>query len=250
VRTTASRPAGIPATGAVSLLRDDPYTQGPKLFKAHCASCHRFDGHDGTGFVPDPAKQPQTASDLKAFGSRQWLTGILDPKRVDSANFLGAAKLKTGKMVKFVKKEVADFDKNDLNKVIAALSAEAQLPYQRQQDQSDASAIKSGRDILLKADPIRCLDCHTFGGKQGDEANTPDLTGYASRQWLIDFITNPGHERFYGKKNEMPAFGLKKILDERSIAMLADWLRGDWYEPGQIAASSSPTTSPATTQSH
>src|SRR5256714_5903444 len=247
IKDLASRPTGIPAAGAVSLLRDDPYTQGPKLFKAHCASCHRYDGRDGTGFIPDSVKQPQTASDLKSFGSRQWLNGILDPKRVDSANFLGAAKLKTGKMVKFVKKDVPDFDKNDLNKVIAALSAEAQLPYQRSQDQTEAAAIKQGREILLKADPIRCLDCHGFAGKESDEANTPNLTGYASRQWLIDFISNPGHDRFYGKKNEMPAFGAKKILDEKSIAMLADWLRGDWYEPGQIAASPPPATQPTTT---
>src|SRR3954470_1348433 len=32
IKDLASRPTGIPATGAVSLLRDDPYTQGPKLF--------------------------------------------------------------------------------------------------------------------------------------------------------------------------------------------------------------------------
>src|SRR2546423_31073 len=221
--------------------------QGLNLSKAHCASCHRYDGHDGTGFIPDPVKQPQTASDLKSFGSRQWLNGILDPKRVDSANFLGAAKLKTGKMVKFVKKDVPDFDKNDLNKVIAALSAQAQLPYQRSQDQTDAAAIKQGREILLKADPIRCLDCHGFNGKESDEANTPNLTGYASRQWLIDFISNPGHEKFYGKKNEMPAFGAKKILDEKSIAMLADWLRGDWYQPGQIPTPLPPAPQPTTT---
>jgi ubiquinol-cytochrome c reductase cytochrome b subunit len=244
----AGRPTGIPATGAVSLLRDDPYTQGPKLFKAHCASCHRYDGHDGTGFKPDPVKQAQTASDLKGFGSRQWLTNLLDPKHVDTPNYLGATKLKAGKMVKFVKKDVPDYDKNDLNKVIAALSAEAQLPSQRQQDQLDFSIIKEGRGLLTKADPIRCLDCHGFAGKESDEANTPNLSGYASRQWLLDLLHDPGHARFYGKKNDMPAFGAKKILDEKSLTLLADWLRGDWYEPGQpsafptTASTSAPTT--------
>src|SRR3989442_5476595 len=138
IRYLANRPTGIPATGAVSLLREDAYTQGPKLFKAHCASCHRYEAHDGLGFKPDPIKQPQTASDLKGFGSRQCLAGVLDPNKVATPNYLGAEKLKTGKMVKFVKKDVPDYDKNDLNKVIAAVSAEAQLPYQRQLDQSDA----------------------------------------------------------------------------------------------------------------
>jgi ubiquinol-cytochrome c reductase cytochrome b subunit len=254
VKDLANRPTGIPATGAVSLLREDAYTQGPKLFKAHCASCHRYDGHDGVGFKPDPAKQPQIASDLKGFGSRQWLTGILDPKQVDSPNDLGAPKLKTGKMVKFVKREVPEYDKNDMQAVIAAVSAEAQLPSQRHQDQADAAIIKKGRDLLLAAD-IRCVDCHQFPGptsaenaaRSKDTANTPDLTGYASRPWLLAFLHDPGHERFYGKKNEMPAFGAKKILDEKSIALIADWLRGDWYEPG-AAPSPPPTTMPATTQ--
>ena len=45
----------------------------------------------------------------------------------------------------------------------------------------------------------------------------------------------------------MPAFGAKKILDEKSIAMLADWLRGDWYQPGQIPTPLPPATQPTTT---
>jgi ubiquinol-cytochrome c reductase cytochrome b subunit len=38
---------GIPDTGARTLMRGDPKTMGPKLFAANCASCHRYDGHDG-----------------------------------------------------------------------------------------------------------------------------------------------------------------------------------------------------------
>src|SRR5207247_6043967 len=43
---------GIPREGAVTLLRNDPLTQGPKLFATNCASCHRYDGHDATGNIP------------------------------------------------------------------------------------------------------------------------------------------------------------------------------------------------------
>src|SRR5258706_2270050 len=67
VRILAESPTGIPSAGAVTLLRSDPLTQGPKLFAQKCARCHRFDGHDCTGAVP---KDPQTAADLKGFGSR------------------------------------------------------------------------------------------------------------------------------------------------------------------------------------
>ena len=45
----AGSPAGIPSSGAVTLLQSDPKIQGARLFAKHCASCHRYDGHDGTG---------------------------------------------------------------------------------------------------------------------------------------------------------------------------------------------------------
>jgi quinol-cytochrome oxidoreductase complex cytochrome b subunit/cytochrome c553 len=35
-----ARGKGIPATGALTLLRHDPKTQGPILFKTYCAACH------------------------------------------------------------------------------------------------------------------------------------------------------------------------------------------------------------------
>jgi quinol-cytochrome oxidoreductase complex cytochrome b subunit/mono/diheme cytochrome c family protein len=37
-----SEPLNIPREGAVHLLRNDPLTQGPKLFARHCASCHDY----------------------------------------------------------------------------------------------------------------------------------------------------------------------------------------------------------------
>src|SRR5207302_975441 len=79
VRILAESPTGIPSAGAVTLLRNDPFIQGPKLFAQKCASCHRYDGHDGTGFIP---KDGQTASDLKGFGSRDWMAGLLDPAKI------------------------------------------------------------------------------------------------------------------------------------------------------------------------
>src|SRR5262249_3651563 len=90
----AHAPSGIPPTGAVTLLRTDAFTQGPKLFAKNCASCHRYDGHDGLGAKP---KDAATAADLKGFGSRAWLTGLLDPQRIDTVQYFGGSKLKNGK---------------------------------------------------------------------------------------------------------------------------------------------------------
>ncbi len=229
VKVLAQAPTGIPPEGAVTLLRNDPATQGPKLFAKNCASCHRFDGHDGTG---QPHKDAQVAPDLKGFASREWLAGMLDPAKVDGPHYFGGTKFKQGKMVTFVKEDVAAYSalkKEQLAKVVEALSAEAMLKSQKAADERDAARIIEGRTLLDGA--IGCTDCHQFH-KPDEDATGPDLTGYGSRDWLKAFITDPAHVRFYGKRNDkMPSFGKDQVLDDRAIELLADWLRGDWYEP-------------------
>lgn len=218
---------GIPQTGALALLRDDPLTQGPKLFAQHCASCHRYGGHDGLGGVP---KDPVSAPDLKGFASREWLTGILDPAKVDTTNYFGGTKFRDGKMVRFVKKDLVNLtpaEKEQLSKVIAAVSAEAGLKSQLEADAKDNGLIAEGR-VLAAGDRMRCTECHQFR-KPDEEATAPDLTGYGSREWLMAFIGNPAHARFYGRRNDrMPAFTVDQTLDAKAIGLLADWLRGDW----------------------
>jgi ubiquinol-cytochrome c reductase cytochrome b subunit len=233
---------GIPPAGAVTLLRDDPFAQGPKIFARNCASCHRFDGNDAVG---RKSKEPPSASDLKGFASRTWLKGLLNPEKVSSPAYFGGTKFKDGKMSKFVKKDLADMtpeQQADLNAIIAAVSAEAQLKAQHSIDQADSELIKRGSELLKKGS--RCADCHQFHTKDED-ATGPDLTGYGSREWLIGLITNPSHARYYGKRNDhMPAFGDEKILDTKSIGLVADWLRGEWFDAGEIATDSRPATPP------
>ncbi len=214
---------GIPITGAASLLHTDPLTQGPKLFAKNCASCHRYDGHDGLGV---PVKDAQSASELKGFASREWIAGLLDPKRIATTNYFGATRLADGKMTKFVKKDAANFTPERLKQIAAALSAEAQLPAQTGSDQRDVPLIEEGRKFMA-TDTARCTECHQFR-KPDPEATAPDLTGYGTREWLIGIISNPKHERFYGQRSDrMPAFGEEKILDAQAIGLLADWLRGE-----------------------
>ncbi len=235
---------GIPQTGALALLREDPLTQGPKLFAQHCASCHRYDGHDGLGTRPN---DPQSGPDLKGFATRDWLAGFLDPAKVDSTNYFGGTKFRDGKMVRFVKKDVAGFsaaEKEQLRKVIAAVSAEAGLKSQAGLDQGDAALIAEGR-VLAANDTMRCTECHQFR-KPDEEATAPDLTGYGSREWLVQFIGNAAHARFYGKRNDrMPAFATDQTLDAKSIGLIADWLRGDWAQPKTDSGSTAPSRTTA-----
>ena len=263
---------GIPPSGAAQLLRDDPFTQGPKLFAKNCSSCHRFDGHDGLGRKPlnthtvragdtwesiaefrfTQADQLRDlnkslngrllqtgdqitvyarpwAPDMKGFASREWLAGFFDPARVDSAHYFGGTKFKDGKMVKWVKKNATPDKADDLKKVIVALSAEAKLKSQLGPDKTDLETIKQGRALII-GESFACTECHSYAKKYPDSI-APDLTGYGSRAWLMRFISNPAHPDFYGKKNDrMPAFADKKILDAKQLGLLADWLRGEWYE--------------------
>jgi len=231
VKELAASPAGIPPGGALNLLRNDPLTQGPKLFSKNCASCHRFQGGDGMG---RKVKDEVSASELSGFASREWIAGLLDTNLVASPRYFGATKFATGKMVKFVKTHVGAYNaeqKEQLQKVIAALSAEAGLKSQANLDKDQAPIIEEGRTLFSEA--INCSKCHAFRVKDPD-LDAPDLTGYGSRDWMIRFIKNPAHESFYGEHNgRMPQFGEKQILSDESIGLVVDWLRGEWYQPGQ-----------------
>lgn len=223
-RALAEVPSGIPSSGALSLVQRDPLTQGPLLFARHCAGCHRFGGHDGTGTVP---REAPSAADLKGFASRAWLTGLLDPDHVASTNYFGGTRFAEGRMVRFVRKKLGDLEpegRAQLQKMIAALSAEAALPGQAAADHRDTAQIQEGRTLMKDAE-FACRECHTFREPDPD-ATAPTLTGYGSREWLIQFVTDPSHERFYGQRNDrMPAFGREEILSPEAIGLLADWLR-------------------------
>jgi len=224
----AQAPSGIPPTGAVTLLQNDALTQGPKIFSKNCASCHRYDGHDGLGGKP---KDEVTAADLKGFASREWIAGLLDPEKITSPHYFGGSKLKSGKMAKFVKEDISSFgpkEKELLTKAVMALSAEARLKSQAAIDKRDEAIIEVGTGALV-GDTLGCMDCHKF--HDNGEESAPDLTAYGSREWLIAFISNPAHERFYGERNDrMPAYGEEKSLTTQEINLVADWLRGEWYD--------------------
>lgn len=224
---------GIPPIGALQLLRDDPLTQGPKIFQAKCSSCHSYDGHDGLGLPI--AEKDQTGAELKGWGSRDWLRAFMDPNHITTARWWGGtafvkppAGKEQGKMVKYILEDVPKLDeegKKQMESVIVALSAEAGLPAQHVADQKDEFLIEAGRKAIGDAG-LACTDCHEFHGE--GSGTGPDLTGWASRAWTIDFIKNPAHKRFYGRRNDrMPNYGERGELTDKEIELVTDWLRGD-----------------------
>ena len=300
----AKKRDGIPTEGALALLREDPVTQGPRLFASQCATCHAYGGHDGLG---QPLKDRASAPDLAGFGSRQWLRDFLDPKQIETDKFFGnthfvnpppdeatkskmsdirgllksaegkavessllalatnvkpadakrdewiaklvvaadagngekvaslAGKLSEGavapkksKMVRIILDDIPDYDSDEkaqLEKMVLAISAEAKLPAQRDADANDAALIEEGRKLLTDI-ALDCTDCHAWRAIEGGTG--PTFEGYGSAEWLREFLKNPAHDKFYGKRNDrMPAFGESSRLSAKELDMLIRWMRGE-----------------------
>lgn len=240
---------GFTAEGAVGLLRSDPLTKGPLLFTANCQSCHDHVDENGFGLK---SKAP-SAPNLYRFATREWLSGFFDPERINSPAYFGNTAHGESEegMVAWVNDNVAEMDEDEqasLRKMIVALSAEARLKSQRA---ADAAAVADGtmEEGVTAIGDLGCTDCHKYHD-EGDLGEAPDLTGYGSRKWLIEFISNPEHERFYaGDANDrMPAYApheenpQQNRLTEKQIGLIVDWLRADWYE--DLSQSPAPEASP------
>ena len=155
----ASSENGIPTSGAITLVRDDPKTQGPKLFARHCASCHTHLPPDEAGAMAAEFAKA-TAPDLWRFADRAWIAGLLNPKRIVGPDYFGNTSHGEGEMAGFVEETLADWPSNEVKSVVAALSAEAHLKSQAEADTRDAAQIEAGRKLI--ADGDRCASCHKF----------------------------------------------------------------------------------------
>jgi ubiquinol-cytochrome c reductase cytochrome b subunit len=236
---------GVPTEGPAALLRHDPLTQGPKLFERHCANCHPHLDANGNGIEATT----NAASNLYGFATRDWISGLLDPDKIAGPGYYGhtAFVKKEGKsqgMIEYIRDELYAVEddalaqrKAEVRKIVLALSAEAALPSQTDADKKDAAAIAEGRKLIAGdslGDATGCASCHKFG-EAGSLGTGPDLTGYGSRNWLDEFISNPSHERFYDGNNDgMPAFlpaeqgSPQNMISRDDLLLIVDWLRGDW----------------------
>ena len=207
---------GIPPAGAVTLLRNDHENRGRRIFAAHCASCHRYNGHDGRGYS---VEEDPSAPELAGFASQDWLTKLLNYDHYTSIEYFGGTAFKDGMMAKKVLKKYNKEEQKLLPQVAILLSDQAELPYQE-------SLTDEKRESLMDIfyDDLACIDCHDIDSE--GEGSAPDLTGYGSKKWMTDFIINPEHERFYGKKNDrMPAYGRDNKLSPEEIEIVVDWIR-------------------------
>ncbi len=246
-------PGGIGISGARALLQNDPKTHGPNVFATNCSQCHRYDGHDGTARVPET---PGTASDLGNFGTREWIRGfIVDPAgpKHFGPTINGAFQGKPidkqfveGEMANWAKDNIPQMTEREINGVVEFLLAQSKrtdIPP------ADPELVKIGKEFFKngskKADgsvnAVACSTCHGIevdGEVIGDlNSGYPRFTGYASEEWLRDFLLNPGAAHHYGDRNAMPSY--KERVSEHDLDILLRWMRHRWYEPNQEQAKGS-----------
>ena len=240
----AGSPTGIPKSGALDLLADDPLLQGPKLFAKHCLSCHSYVDRANQAAETNLVSPTPAAPNLFGVGSRDWVAHFLDPEEIVGPDVFGypnspfVEEDRDG-MVDWVLVVIGEVEPEEreeltqqIDKVVLALAAQSGRPDGQQATEAERQRIAEGVELIREE--IGCTDCHKFQDIDY-EGSGPDLTDYMSRQWLLDFVRNPASERFYGEENDrMPAFAPHddpqlNQLDDRSLELIVDWLRGDWY---------------------
>jgi hypothetical protein len=210
----------------------------------HCAGCHSCADADGRGIV---AAEP-SAPNLHGFGSREWIAGFLDPGRIADRDHFAETAFREGDMAQHLRGLFADAGeeggsalREKLETVAALLAAEAG------REPAGSPAAIRGRELL--AGELGCVDCHKFHD-QGELGSAPDLTGYASAEWLTDLISAPNHVRFYSDRNDrMPSFAADashpelNLLSPQELSMLVQWLAPS---TGASHVGERPMQSPAT----
>ncbi len=258
VKELAAGPDAIPVSGAVTLLRQDPLTQGRQLFAAKCAACHRYDGHNGKGFpvLVGGKETPATAADLGKFGSRDWLRDVLvsygkvfEPinNATRDGESLGPLYLGDDAMMAAWSRENQEVLNDPKNEAKLRALIEFVVSQSQRADLApfDDALVAEGRTIFETGELAEgsfssaCVDCHAIhpaGEKAmlGDFGGAPSLVGYGGRGWLTRFIANPSADEFYGydsSKCIMPGF--EESLEPSELDLLVRWMIGDYYRAPQ-----------------
>jgi ubiquinol-cytochrome c reductase cytochrome b subunit len=216
---------GVPPSGALDMIRQDPELRGHDLFEKHCASCHAL------GDAGDPAKA--SAPKLDGWGTTSWIVVMIHEP--DAPQFFGRGPYK-GDMpsvdVRPSGKDGEDWHpmvKSDAEKQAVAvfLAAQGDEPGDAPRD-VDRSVLAAGEKLVRE----RCTTCHLFQGDGDDESSglAPELSRYGSVAWTRAQVANPATPATYrdraldeNRKKHMPRFD--KELPPSDVDLVARWVR-------------------------
>ena len=251
----AGSPTGIPPTGALALLASDPKTQGPKLFRQHCAACHsHFDPGrcDRRRSVPTRSSlEKPTASNLWRFGSREWVAGILDPEKVAGPHYFGNTAFKEGEMVTWVNDNIApQLDRSCRATSWPSSAARSRMSRSRSAAEADMIARngrRSGRaawppaarpsSTSLPASIATSSATTATWASRPISPATPRASG-SRRSSAIRSTSGSTRERTIAcrRSRRTQTNPTANRLTAEELALLVSWLRGEWYEPKSEAS--------------
>ena len=219
---------GIPPDGAAYILRRDPLTQGRAIVERRCLGCHVFDGK-GAG--------TQTASDLKQFGTREWVRGLLENPA--SASYFGKAPKLDG-MLEW--KKNSKLTSQELDLVADFVGSFASIPEGTTPvDWLNSAGV--AEDKGLKPFQMECATCHVIEGLSEKEPmrDAPKLFAWGSPYWMAHMIRNPRSSDKYGfldekQAGQMPAFGADQITAP-DLEALIRFLKDDYVKPAGAGGS-------------
>ena len=148
VQLAGNESIGIPPDGAAYLLSRDPLHRGGGLFEAKCAGCHAFGGK---------ASKDQSAPDLKDYGTRAWIRGLLD--KPDAPGYFGTAPACDGMATWKGDSKLTAKDLDDVADFVATFAAID--PETSPEDWAAEAKAKDhpGRKPFYSD----CAECHTMG---------------------------------------------------------------------------------------
>ena len=168
----------------------------------------------------------QSASDLKGYGTRAWIRGLLE--KPDAPAYFGKAANCEG-MTTW--KGASKLTPKELDAVADFVATFAAIDPEVSPD--DWAAEAKAKDHPGRRPFYReCVDCHTMGNLSEREKKTqeaPDLFAWGSPRWTARIIKTPRHPSLYGylaEEQKMPAFGGQ--LTESDVTALVRYLRGDY----------------------
>ena len=202
-------------------MRHDPLTHGHAALEKKCLGCH-FLGGQGTG--------KQTAADLKGFGSRTWVRGLLENPAA-TAYFGKVPSL--GGMMEW--KKSSKLKGKQLDDVADFVASFARIPDDLTADEwlnSPGVAEHPGNQPFQK----ECGKCHAIEGfTEGGTRDAPGLFAWGSTRWLTRMIRKPGAPDLYGffeDKAQMPPFGPDQLRGN-DVEMIIRFLHNDYlHMPG------------------
>ena len=219
---------GIPPDGASYILRRDPLFQGGSLLERRCLGCHVLDGK-GAG--------TQTASDLKDFGTRQWVRGLLENPSAPA--YFGTVK-KFGGMKEWKRRVGAGKGRSRQG---GGLRGDVCGDSGRT-DACGLAEVARGRQASRVANRlwrIAGIATSIEGLTKGGMRKAPQIFGWGSSWWIARMIRNPRSSDKYGfldpkHPGQMPAFGEDQV-SASDLETLIRYLKGDYPQPaGAVAA--------------